>query len=406
MSSTEIYFVECVLPKRQHVKTPSNYNDRLHLLSDFPFSNAKQKKVDIKCHFVETRSKLIVLGNTSDGNQQKCPPLNLFLKEKNKFQNTNSKTPFDGDAERKEKSDYEVKKMPSSKDTDVYLESKSHNYITRPRNKFIIMRTVFHNQIINSLMRLAEPNRQNKTAFKWKHRGLNNNLDKNETSVNLSLENIAEHLSFEDISVVASNIWRNNRNGFQNYFKLLSEFEEKWHTMKHPHFSHCPRGHKRLAFAEAYSDQNTASEHGERARRPQTGTDAGILESFSGRAVLGKLTRAVLGRGKSLVVSSYEYDSLRREEYGVAGAKKEAADPIAQSKNTYKALKKAKLCGRFSVKKTAGSKIIADASCQRERLVRAGKVKKRGTTQPKTFSLLRRSTFSKDFVVEDVFVRR
>ncbi|QLG72315.1 hypothetical protein HG535_0D00220 [Zygotorulaspora mrakii] len=80
-----------------------------------------------------------------------------------------------------------------------YKSSKMGMLITRPRNRFIIMRTILYNTIIRS-------------------------LEKCDLS------------SLKDVSAITSQLWGKNDGIFQLYFELLSQFEEHWHLNIYPEY--------------------------------------------------------------------------------------------------------------------------------------------------------------------------
>lgn len=89
--------------------------------------------------------------------------------------------------------------------TEVNLSSENNNLkeprqvITRPRNCFIIMRSIFHSVIFRS-------------------------LEKCEIS------------SLQHVSAITSQLWGKNDGIFQLYFELLSQFEEHWHLNIYPEY--------------------------------------------------------------------------------------------------------------------------------------------------------------------------
>lgn len=83
--------------------------------------------------------------------------------------------------------------------SDLSSLKEASQTITRPRNCFIIMRTILHNVIIQCLER-------------------------------------CDISSLKHVSAITSQLWGKNDGIFQLYFELLSQFEEHWHLNIYPEY--------------------------------------------------------------------------------------------------------------------------------------------------------------------------
>lgn len=155
---------------------------------------------------------------------------------------------------------------------DEFVESR--NSSIRTRNKFILMRGILHNIIIQ--------------YSSYKKAGYEKTA----------------HLALEEVSKIASLVWRKNSGKFQKYYEMLADFEENSDLLG------------RLSKQKRFRKQ----------------------------LVLKKLTEAI---GRECIPSTYSYETLTN------GADTTEPEPM-ESKNTYKAF-----CGRFRVRKKKPIQTVA-----------------------------------------------
>ncbi|KAH9199710.1 hypothetical protein LQ764DRAFT_227618 [Zygosaccharomyces rouxii] len=120
----------------------------------------------------------------------------LFFKNKKKPQSNSLQFKFVG---QKVNETNRVAEINLSSEVNKGSSKETNQIITRPRNCFIIMRSIFHNVIVRSLQKY-------------------------------------EISSLQHVSAITSQLWGKNDGIFQLYFELLSQFEEHWHLNIYPEY--------------------------------------------------------------------------------------------------------------------------------------------------------------------------